>query len=659
MASPARSLRIRSATLLGGLALCTASARAATISVDTTADFASRDTCTLRSAIVAANTNAAVAGCSAGDPGLDTIDLRGARKNCPTRPCNVGLQSALPKVTEDLTINGGTGIPAIARVGTASFPMLDLGAVSVTVLNVVLTGGASPDRGGAIRADGTTLTVTNVTFNSNHAVAAGGAISGLNGAKLHVTDSTFDDNGGKDGGAIACVGGSLYVSGSVFTKNAAGNRGGAIFADQVGTTTCVLTVTGSTFDGNKSGPGPDAQDPRVGLGGALYTRRPAAEILDSTFVRNRTPLYSGGGAIALVVGSINDRGKAIVANVTVSENSAGGAGGGMLIGADADLFNVTVTRNVGGRGFGSVGGVYHDDFYKGVVVVQSSIIAGNFHGENNTGSPPRYPDVYGTFDSKGYNLVGTGDGSRGFNGNDQVGGFQLIDPLLGPLADNGGPTQTHAPLPGSPAIDRGNPDDPKRESACWETDQRGIRRPVDGDGDGNPICDVGAFEVTPQTPDSTTTTTIADTNTTSTIAGVSPTSTTTTSTIPGSIGACVLSQLPDDSIAGVRCAVDGIRATLNGPPAASCTCKKCSLTPRLDKLENVLGEAESATKEKACRHKLKKARRLAKSLSAKAGSLADRQCFAPADRASALDGQTDELARRAGALAASAFCDGR
>ena len=197
MATPARSLRIWRAALIGGLALCTASVRAATISVDTTSDFASRRTCPLRSAIVAANTNAAVAGRAAGDPGLDTIDLRNARQTCTARPCTIGLQSVLPTVTEDLTIDGGTLQPTIARTGAAQFGILRLGAVTANIKNVVLKDGdALSDAGGAIRLDGTNLTVTGVTFTSNRASGHGGAIFAYIGSTLRVIDSTFGENRG-------------------------------------------------------------------------------------------------------------------------------------------------------------------------------------------------------------------------------------------------------------------------------------------------------------------------------------------------------------------------------------------------------------------------------------------------------------------------------
>jgi hypothetical protein len=63
-----------------------------------------------------------------------------------------------------------------------------------------------------------------------------------------------------------------------------------------------------------------------------------------------------------------------------------------------------------------------------------------------------------------------------------------VDAKLGALSDNGGPTQTHALLPGSPAIDHGD------NAGCPDRDQRGYARPADGDGDTTAVCDIGAFE---------------------------------------------------------------------------------------------------------------------------------------------------------------------
>src|SRR5439155_22233245 len=89
----------------------------------------------------------------------------------------------------------------------------------------------------------------------------------------------------------------------------------------------------------------------------------------------------------------------------------------------------------------------------------------------------------GSITSAGHNL--SSDGSCGLAG---AGDLQKVDPKLGELADNGGPTQTHALLAGSPAIDAGD------NASCPGTDQRGTARPVDGNSDGVAVCDIGAFE---------------------------------------------------------------------------------------------------------------------------------------------------------------------
>jgi hypothetical protein len=145
------------------------------------------------------------------------------------------------------------------------------------------------------------------------------------------------------------------------------------------------------------------------------------------------------------------------------------------------LLNDTVTDNDAHTG----GGVLH--FNAGTAMVKNCIIAGNEVDFDGTGT-----DVSGAFTSGGHNLIGEGSTGAGFrNGNkgDQVGtSDDPIDPGLAPLANNGGPTMTHALLAGSPAIDRGD------DAGAPATDQRGALRPRDGDGNGSRIADIGAFE---------------------------------------------------------------------------------------------------------------------------------------------------------------------
>jgi hypothetical protein len=118
------------------------------------------------------------------------------------------------------------------------------------------------------------------------------------------------------------------------------------------------------------------------------------------------------------------------------------------------------------------------------ITVRNTIIAQNFI---NLGEQ----DVTGFFASQGNNLIGAIDGGSGGFGaaGDLSGTFDSpLDPLLGDLANNGGPTKTHAPLAGSPAIDHGN------NVGAPLIDQRGVLRPRDGNGDGRAVVDIGAVE---------------------------------------------------------------------------------------------------------------------------------------------------------------------
>ncbi len=121
--------------------------------------------------------------------------------------------------------------------------------------------------------------------------------------------------------------------------------------------------------------------------------------------------------------------------------------------------------------------------------------------DNQTGSDCRSP-----VESRGHNLVG--DGCLCTTTGDLVGTVsEPIDPLLGELRDNGGPTLTHALLPGSPAIDAGNPAPPGTVgTACPATAQRGVARPQ------GPRCDIGAFELVPTGPKTITVTKTGDTD---------------------------------------------------------------------------------------------------------------------------------------------------
>jgi hypothetical protein len=218
-----------------------------------------------------------------------------------------------------------------------------------------------------------------------------------------------------------------------------GNRGGGIAND--GT----ATLTGSTVSGNTA----------PGHGGGIANGEFRTLTLNNSTVSGNTALAGAG---------IDNRGTLTLSNSTVSGNTATFGNGGIgnqFIGT-LTISNSTVSGNstvFGGSGIGNETG--------GTTILKNTIVANN--------SPV---DCAGAIISAGHNL--SSDGTCGFTAS---GDQQNTNPLLGPLADNGGPTKTQALLPGSPAIDAASPDCPPPF-----TDQRGVARPQ------GPRCDIGAFE---------------------------------------------------------------------------------------------------------------------------------------------------------------------
>jgi predicted outer membrane repeat protein len=188
----------------------------------------------------------------------------------------------------------------------------------------------------------------------------------------------------------------------------------------------------------------------------------------------------GGGDLSIVNSTISGNsaaasgggiyGAATVENSTISGNSAGISGGGIYNNSSLDVTLSTITGNSAPSG----GGIYN----VGSVEVSNTILNAGASGENifNDG---------GTVTSLGYNLSSDDGGGYLTGPGDQIN----TDPLLGPLQDNGGPTLTHALLPGSPAIDAGDPN----FTPPPFTDQRDCHF----DRVFNGRIDIGAFETQP------------------------------------------------------------------------------------------------------------------------------------------------------------------
>jgi hypothetical protein len=158
------------------------------------------------------------------------------------------------------------------------------------------------------------------------------------------------------------------------------------------------------------------------------------------------------------------------------------------------------------------------------VNVKNTIIAGNTAGTAPDCSAPLGLAI----NSQGYNLIGDATNCTGVGaGTHDITGVDAHLDVLAPNGNADGPTQTHALLGGSPAIDGGNPATPgSGGDACLAVDQRGIARDEPGDS----LCDIGAYEAVPRPTTTTTTTTTSSTTTTTVTTTTSTTSTQSTTT---------------------------------------------------------------------------------------------------------------------------------
>jgi hypothetical protein len=298
----------------------------------------------------------------------------------------------------------------------------------------------SPEARGTIR-----LTTGQLTISSDLAVRGPGAgrlsvrgngedrvFNVASGASARISGLTV--TGGGNGGINNQ--GTLTLSRAAVTKNFSEGSGGGI--SNRGT----LTVARSTISGNTADEGGGGGVSNSGT----RTTTALATITNSTVSGNEAE--TSGAGITTTNGSV------VIRNSTVTKNTSEAPGGGLDIAGSATGASVRVF---------------------------SSIIAGNRTSDVSVGRNA------GPVVSGGYNLVGTGDTAGFDKSGDRTG---LTNPGLGPLADNGGPTQTHAVLNGSPALDKGD--------GASVRDQRGKPRPVDlpqvGNARGGNGADVGAFE---------------------------------------------------------------------------------------------------------------------------------------------------------------------
>ncbi len=307
--------------------------------------------------------------------------------------------------------------------------------IDSTVRDNTATGGA--DAGGGIdNYSGSRLTVLRSTIRGNSVGVYGGGIDNIEGATATIIDSTISGNRtGGLGGGIYSYNATLTITDSSLRDNAASYGGGLYNNSYQDTSTA--TITDSAICGNTA---------LQGGGGIDNDNGATLTVTGSTFSGN-TAAGSGGGLH-------NFAGTVTVAVSTISGNTATGSGGGLANNSGTlTVTDSTIAGNaVMNGGYG--GGVYNNR----TLAVGNTIIAGNTAANG--------PDVSGTSGSQGYDLIGDPSGASGWLDTDLL----HVDPRLGALQDNGGPTPTMALLPGSPALNAGNP------AQLGVPDQRGVVR---------------------------------------------------------------------------------------------------------------------------------------------------------------------------------------
>ncbi|MFC1757824.1 choice-of-anchor Q domain-containing protein [Planctomycetota bacterium] len=404
------------------------------------ADVADGEPGSLRAAVIAANQNGEddVIELAEGTYNLTLrrVDERYTRDDAPTILNPAGGDLDLTEVGKQIVIRGGGSATTVIDVSQISDRAFDVGVgVDAVFEGITIQGGSRVTAGGGINA-GRNVNPFETTEEEY--------------GSLTIRDSVLRNNRSTYEGGGLNNWGTLTIERSQFIDNYADYEGGGIEHGGGGH----ATIIDSSFFGNRA----DYEGAAISVG-THTVGRTSMSIVGSTLANNRAR-YSGGGIEATAT-SLS------IMNSTLSNNQAGHEGDSInaSFGAVVDANHVTMVH-----GSGSPLGL------NGPIRASNSIFTGN--RQNDTGDG---------FTSRGNNVI-TKTGERGIRRDD---GTNLIgvDARLESLADNGGPTMTHRLRLGSPAIDHaGDGDDP------IATDQRGVVRTIDGNGDGIVSADAGAVE---------------------------------------------------------------------------------------------------------------------------------------------------------------------
>jgi hypothetical protein len=455
--------------------------------------------------------------------------------NCGPNPVTITLSSQ-KTITLSTIIEGGSLGRVILSGNNITRLLVVTSGASLSLNNLVLRDGrvSAHDFGGAaVLVLHGQLAVAHSSFLNNTSYKVGGAVSVISGSLTSIADSYFAGNQSTDeyGGAVYSLvpfsingttfysnssqyGGAIYDDASLLTltnsslyENSALYSGGSMYLSHGARLTNVAIYSNTALSGDSWGAGVDdeASEPVWMDHVQIYG--------NTVFTGNAN--YAGAG-MTVFYGALTLSNSSVYSNVALS-----GPGGGIHVsyGATLTVISSAIVGNQalagpgGGIDLRSNGGVPALSIYNSTVADNSATTGGGLNTDNASIGVLSYTTFYNNQATAGKNISGTiemadsifaGGGSGNCVGAQKSFGYNLDDgnscdlfapgdltatnPLVGPLAFNGGPTLTHALLPGSPAIDKASPTD------CPATDQRGAARPIDGDHAGGARCDIGAFE---------------------------------------------------------------------------------------------------------------------------------------------------------------------
>jgi hypothetical protein len=349
----------------------------------------------------------------------------------------------------------------------------------LTLSNGLFSNNRAENDGGGINNENSTLTLTQVTLNNNLAKSVGGGLANFY-STANVSDSSLSDNAAQAAGGIDDTNSTLFLTHVVLSHNHAHSSGGGLYNDHFST----ATLSDTTFSDNTAavdGAGIQNYDfstvhlNEVTLrGNAALTAGGGLEN-DQSSTASLSSVTASGNSANFGAGIDNTNGRLTLTNTTLSGNTALKAGGGLESeGGQVLLNHVTLSGNSAALG----GGLYSpSSVISPVITLSNTLIAAGPRGVNCF-------QVAATIVSHGYNLSSDASCAADFT---QTGDLNSTNPHLGPLDNNGGPTQTHLPATGSPVIEA----IPAGANGCgtrFTTDQRGAPRPING------RCDIGAVE---------------------------------------------------------------------------------------------------------------------------------------------------------------------